>query len=126
MIYVVSGSREFPDMDFVRDYMWQTIEGYDTLIHGGARGVDQKCAAMAKGCGADVVEVPAQWEKFGKKAGPIRNGEMIASTYQHQQLGNKVMALIFWDGKSKGTANFMYQLKQTEIPYKLFTLEVRS
>lgn len=126
MIYVVSGSREFPDLQFVSDYIWQNVKPYDTLIHGGARGVDKTCGNRAKSIGANVVEVPANWKIYGMAAGAIRNSEMIACVAEHQKLGNEVMALIFWDVRSRGTADFIRKIEKTEIPYKLFTLKTRS
>lgn len=126
MIYLVSGSREFPDMQFVKDYIWHNLKPYDTLIHGTARGVDQACARMAKGCGSDVIGVPAQWDIYGKKAGAIRNGEMLESLLEHKRQGNTILALIFWDGVSKGTANFIYQADLKNVPYKLFNVKVKG
>jgi hypothetical protein len=124
MIFIVSGSREFPDLGFVKDYIQDHVELGDTLIHGGARGVDKMAATIAANKGAHVVTVPAQWDKYGKAAGPIRNQEMIECGLEHKKRGCKVRALIFWDGKSKGTKHFLDTAVKLRLSHYLMTLDV--
>lgn len=50
-----------------------------------------------------VRRMPADWDKHGRAAGPIRNKQMAQSAD----------ALIaFWDGKSKGTENMINLAKE--------------
>lgn len=67
-----------------------------TIVHGGARGVDTIAGKYATDLGFKVDVFPANWNKHGKAAGPIRNREMISTC-------EAVYA--FWDGKSRGTKN---------------------
>lgn len=52
----------------------------------------------AKEHNLEIERFPADWKKYGKAAGPIRNDQMA-------QVADMVIA--FWDGKSKGTENML-------------------
>lgn len=65
-----------------------------TVISGGARGVDQRAAAAARQHGLTVREYPADWDRYGKRAGYLRNEEMVKAAD---------MVIAFWDGQSRGT-----------------------
>ena len=47
------------------------------LIHGGARGADTIAKVIAIFIGIPVQEFPADWKTYGKKAGSIRNQQML-------------------------------------------------
>lgn len=47
---------------------------------------------------------PAEWSKYGKSAGMIRNKQML-----QYALGTKPVIIAFWDGKSRGTENMIEQ-----------------
>jgi hypothetical protein len=49
------------------------------IVHGCARGADSLAGSWAKERGVDVDEHPADWDQHGKRAGPIRNQEMLDS-----------------------------------------------
>ena len=73
------------------------------FISGTARGADQLGEQFAKACKCEVVRFPADWNKYGKSAGIIRNHEM----------GNYADYLIaFWDGKSRGTKNVIEEMRR--------------
>lgn len=48
-----------------------------TLIHGDAQGVDKMAGVVAYSWGWNVICMPANWNEYGKGAGPVRNQEMI-------------------------------------------------
>ena len=120
MIYVVSGSRDFPDLGMVKDYIKDHVKPGDTLIHGGARGVDRKAAAVASEWGAYIVTVPADWDRHGKSAGVIRNTQMIESALEHQSRGCEVCGLVFWDGVSRGTKHFIDTAEKLGLRHYVF------
>jgi hypothetical protein len=47
------------------------------IIHGAAKGADTIAGNIANKLGFQVVSVPAEWEKYGRAAGPIRNKIML-------------------------------------------------
>lgn len=49
------------------------------VVHGAAAGADRIADMCAKGMGVTVDPHPAEWERYGKGAGPIRNREMLAA-----------------------------------------------
>lgn len=94
-VMLVVGSRNFPRMSMVDDFM--VLLPKDVLVlSGGARGVDSMAVLAAKDCGLTTAVIEADWTRYGKSAGPRRNVEMV-------KLATDVVA--FWDGRSKGTAH---------------------
>lgn len=106
----VSGSRRFKNVDAVTAYLDQHIvQNYKdrnkvAIITGGAVGVD--CAVMmyCKRQGVVCVTVHPQWLQLGKSAGPSRNQTIV-------DLSDIMFA--FWNGESKGTANFIKRAKKS-------------
>lgn len=73
---MVCGGRDYAD--------WNTIDSVLDLIcpavviHGGARGADSLAGRWARETHGVVEETfPADWDKHGKAAGPIRNQQML-------------------------------------------------
>lgn len=48
-----------------------------TIVHGAARGVDERAGVIARSLGVAVEEFPAGWEKHGRAAGHVRNQAML-------------------------------------------------
>jgi predicted Rossmann fold nucleotide-binding protein DprA/Smf involved in DNA uptake len=68
------------------------------VISGTARGADSLGALWAREHGAELIEMPADWDQYGKSAGYKRNEQMA-------EAGTHLMA--FWDRKSKGTKHMI-------------------
>ncbi len=92
------GSRDFSNLNLVKNIIKQINEKYPDaiIVSGGARGVDQTAEIAAIRCGLETLIFPADWETHGKKAGFLRNAQIVE---------NCDILLAFWDGLSKGTAN---------------------
>lgn len=94
----IVGSRDWPHPKTVEGFVLGLVEidgrGAFEVVTGGARGVDTIAEETARGEGVSVKVLPADWDKWGKHAGYLRNREIIA-------YADSVVA--FWDGKSKGT-----------------------
>jgi hypothetical protein len=76
------------------------------IVSGGAKGVDASAEWFAEVGKRPFKLFPADWDKHGKSAGPLRNREMA-------QYGDAL--LLIWDGKSPGSANMkaaMHRLKK--------------
>jgi hypothetical protein len=65
-----------------------------TIVSGMAQGADMLAIRYANERGLAVIQMPADWKKHGRKAGMLRNQEML-------NVANGVVA--FWDGQSVGT-----------------------
>ena len=76
--YLVCGGRDYSDMDAVaRVFKELDIWPDDEICHGSARGADTLAGVVANGRGVKVTRFPADWNKHGKAAGPIRNQQML-------------------------------------------------
>lgn len=82
MTVVVTGSRNWTDAGAIRVELMR-LPINTTVIHGGARGADLLAMSIAQDIGLPVITFPANWKEFGKRAGPIRNQDMIE---QHPDL----------------------------------------
>lgn len=83
---LVTGGRDYGDGFKV----YQTLDavaflcgGDIMLMHGGTTGADSFADAWAKKREQISVRVPAQWSKYGNKAGTKRNAEMAAISQAH-------------------------------------------
>lgn len=103
MRVLVCGGRDYPE-----DAVWHYLEycapaelgeRITVLIHGDAEGADRAAAHWgARDLEVKVVAFPANWRKYGKRAGPLRNQRMLAE--------GKPDAVIAFRG-GKGTANMV-------------------
>ena len=90
----------------------------DTIVEGGAKGVDRMARNYAITKGYYLKEFPADWEKKGRTAGPIRNSEMVdyVKGMEHRA------AVFFWDGKSRGTGDCLRKAEKAEIVYEIYRI----
>ena len=111
MRYLICGSREFADPKQVDDYI-KRLPPLSTIISGGARGVDTWASNAAKRYGHKTLIFPADWKKYGKAAGFVRNKQMIDE-------GKPDHVVAFWDGESKGTSMMIDFVKKANITMEI-------
>jgi hypothetical protein len=75
---LIYGSRTWTDAAAICAYV-DTLPAGTVVIHGGAMGADSIADAAAKARGFEVEVYSANWWKYGKAAGPLRNQEMVDS-----------------------------------------------
>lgn len=79
---IIAGGRDYSvknsDWDLVKDIVrhYKITE----IVSGGASGADYFGECFAKKYGLELKKFNANWEKYGKKAGPIRNRSMANYT----------------------------------------------
>ncbi len=97
---IVAGSRGVKDWDLVQSKLEKILERHPNavILSGGARGADELGERFAVNTGRGLRRVPAEWERHGKQAGPIRNEQMA-------HLATHLVA--FWDGESPGTRHMI-------------------
>lgn len=110
MKVAVIGSREFPDENKVREYVRNLPTG-SIVVSGGARGVDSWAEDEAKRNGLEVIVFAADWQKYGRRAGALRNTTIIETA--------DVVAA-FWDGVSRGTADSIRKAKDADKSVEIF------
>ena len=67
------------------------------VVHGGARGADEGADLFADKMGIEKDVFPADWKQYGKRAGLIRNREMLHS---------RINVVVAFPG-GKGTQNMI-------------------
>jgi hypothetical protein len=111
MKVVVAGSREFKDFA----YLSEALDKLEiTEVVCGLASADTLGFRYALMNDIDVKSFKPYWDTFGKRAGFIRNTEM-------GKYGD--MAIVFWDGKSKGTGHMIDIMKKLKKPciVKIYT-----
>lgn len=139
MILLVCGSRTWDDYDAI----WAGLEEYGispenlTVMHGNAYGADRIAGQQARDFGVPpdrILSRPANWNKYGKAAGRIRNLEMLteAAVYAAKEVaqGNSVawtdgiQVLAFYRGKfSAGTQMMIDYCERFGIPVEVIREE---
>lgn len=118
MNIAIVGSREFANIEYyqqtfsyhdslmkyeedynkVLDYL-TSLEEFNndtTIVSGGAKGADSLAEEIADKFELKKIIIKPQWNVFGKKAGMVRNEEIVDTS-------DIIVAL--WNGKSRGTKN---------------------
>jgi len=105
MKIAVVGSRGITDID-----LSPYLADCDEIISGGARGVDACAAAYAREHGIKITEILPEYARYGRAAPIVRN-QQIVDYADH--------ILIFWDGKSRGTASVIQYAQKIKKPYQI-------
>lgn len=79
MRVIVCGGRDFRDRKAVFDALdrLHAKRGIGFLIQGCADGADYLAWQWGEARGVPVGSYPAEWDRYGKRAGAIRNQQMI-------------------------------------------------
>lgn len=114
MKLIIAGSRTLDvSKFFIRDVMKNL--GFDVqkpdqpteVVSGTANGIDKAGERFAKDYHIPVKQFPANWDKFGKGAGHIRNKQM--ADYADA-------LLLIWNGSSSGSAGMKQQMEKLGKP----------
>lgn len=79
MKILVCGGRDFDSVHLLHKTLDHFLKEYnfDTLIEGDARGADRMAGRWAIENNVECKVYPAKWQKYGNRAGPIRNLQML-------------------------------------------------
>lgn len=108
MKILVAGSRGWRAKEPIRALL-RGHGPHTTLIHGGADGADRIAGWVAAELGMHVIAVPADWDRYGRAAGPIRNQQMI-------DLNPDFVYAFRTYGRSRGTDDLVRRAEQAGIP----------
>lgn len=109
MKVIIAGGRDITIQELVDETVAEfqaTIGEITEVVCGGATGVDTLGKRWAESRRIPVKTFPAEWNKHGAAAGPIRNREM--AKYADA-------LILVWDGKSRGSAS-MKREAQRHLP----------
>lgn len=77
MKILVCGDRNWKNPWIIYDVL-SRLDKEAIIIHGNAKGADIIAGTFARTLGfKDVMVFPAEWDKYGRSAGPIRNRQML-------------------------------------------------
>lgn len=88
---------------------------FTCVIEGEARGADKLGAAWAARNDVPVEKYPADWNRYGRGAGPVRNKQMIV-----EGKPDLVVAFSYDIKNSKGTANMIAQARRYDLPVAFY------
>ena len=114
----ITGSRDWgrPEMIYKAldgiSFLCEAMDVEMVIVHGGCpTGADKAAEDWAMDNFSARVKLQrylAQWDRYGKRAGPLRNQEMAESQPD--------LVLAFWDGKSAGTRHMIETAVIHRIP----------
>jgi len=100
---IIAGSRTITDFNELLKAIKDSKFDISEVVSGTARGVDLMGEKWAEWSDTPLKRFPAEWDRWRKQAGFMRNTEMA----------NYADALIaVWDGESKGTKNMIDTAKR--------------
>lgn len=95
---IIAGSRSIANNFYVYDAIAKSGINITQVVSGTAKGVDTMGEDWAYAHGVPVVRFPADWDKYGKRAGYLRNMEMAE---------NADALICVWDGSSSGSKHMI-------------------
>jgi hypothetical protein len=110
---LVCGDRNWTDYKaVVREIAARRVS---VVIEGEAKGADRFARLAAERLEIPVLPFPADWEQYGREAGPIRNRQML-----QEGKPTEVIAFHADIASSKGTANMVALARKAGIPVTVY------
>jgi len=119
-VVLVTGSRNWAALGVI----YRALESYsrselvELIVGDCPTGADEHARRWAR-----VWEVPlglcrADWKRYGKRAGPLRNGEMVRRLAEFRARGAVCQVEAFPLSVSKGTRDCMKQARAAGFPVR--------
>jgi hypothetical protein len=112
---LVTGTREWTDSAPLERELSRLAPG-SVVIHGDARGVDRLAGQVAEALGLEVIACPAEWGKYGKGAGLVRNRAML-----REHAPDLVLAFHPALEQAKGTRHMVELARKAGVPVRVVT-----
>lgn len=122
MKLLTCGDRNWTDRETIQVWIEYFKKNHSPLetIHGGAPGADTIAGEIAQWLAVRVRSFQAEWSKYGRAAGPIRNRYMLDTTRP-----DAVLAFHNDLARSKGTKHMYDLASKRHIPRQLIRSEDR-
>lgn len=108
MKVIIAGGRDFDDYRLLQrtcNWVFKDVDDLE-IVSGGAKGADRLGERYAKEIGLTPTVMKAEWDKYGKSAGGIRNSKMA-------EYADALIA--FFDGSSRGTSDMIKKARRENI-----------
>lgn len=115
MKLIVAGSRDFGNYQLLAKHLDEINSKYGIteIVSGTAKGADSLGELYAKINNIPIKKFPADWNRYGRSAGYIRNKDM--AHYADA-------CICFWINKSKGTGHMINLAKEYKIRLRVVEL----
>ena len=114
----IVGSRDFNNKAYMKEKLnslGNKLDGVKCIVSGGAKGADSYGEQWAKINGYEKLIFNADWNKFGRSAGPIRNTYIV-------QNSDLIIAFPRSDpNNSRGTYDTIKNARKANIPLSAAT-----
>ena len=120
MRIIIAGGRDFnnyAELAKTMDYLLSNITDDITIVCGKARGADTLGEQYVKEKGYAILYFPADWNKYGRSAGFIRNEQMAK---------NADALAAFWDGQSVGTRHMIETAKKNNLLVRIHRYKAKQ
>jgi len=115
MKILVCGSRKFADYQLMRQVLADIEERASiTIIEGAAQGADLMARWLAVSLGCEVIEFPTQWNQYGKRAGIVRNQQML-----DEGKPDRVIAFSMTYPLTPGTSDMVRRASAVGLPVEI-------
>lgn len=112
---IIAGSRDGVSLKDVEKAVAECGWKITGVVCGCARGADTAGETIGIRMNVPIYKYPADWNKYGRAAGLIRNTQMAE---------NAEALIAVWDGRSRGTQNMIRTAKAKGL--KVFVHHVRE
>lgn len=114
---IIAGSRTITNINVLQTALEHYRNPITEIVSGGAKGADYIGETFARDFGIPLKKFPANWNKFGRSAGHIRNKEMA----QYAEA-----CIVLWDGASKGSASMIKLAKEHGLSLLVYNLATKE
>lgn len=116
MTVIVTGSRDWRDDALIAEALGQLRPRL--VVQGGAKGADDLAACWARASGIEVRTFAANWKRHGRRAGILRNVEMLEAypnaTVVAFSLGTPGTEHMIRDANRRGHVVLIYRSEPSE------------
>lgn len=110
---IIAGSRTATKKDVYEALNFANISNYiSEIVSGTAKGADTFGEEWAIENSFEIKRFPADWKRYGRKAGVMRNRQMA-------KYADCLIAV--WDGTSRGTENMIYEATRRNLKIFVFS-----
>ncbi len=113
LVIVAGGGRDLDwPLDRIAAGLVQATAGRPValLLHGGARGADRLIEQACRSLAWPVEVIAAEWGRYGRAAGPLRNGRLLRRALEVATPTQASVLVIAFPGAS-GTASLVRQTR---------------